>query len=72
MWREFLTFLGCFIAGASAFIAVGIYVSNWAEEVQCRNTAAAMGVPYQYSISTPCLIKPEGKPWVPLRSYRVL
>lgn len=72
MFKEACIFTACCVAFLAVVFGTIAALANWGEEVQCRNTAAAMGVPYQYSFTTPCLIKPEGKPWVPLKSYRVI
>lgn len=40
--------------------------------ISCRDTAHVMNVPYRFSNVTGCMIKPAGKDWLPLRSYRVV
>jgi hypothetical protein len=69
--KELLKFLGCTLAGLAGLMAVGVYFANWANEVQCRNTAEKMGLAYHYSMSTPCMVDWHGQ-WLPLKSiYKV-
>jgi hypothetical protein len=71
MIKEAIIFFGSLFAGL-AVLMFGLFLfANHMAEGECRRTAAAMGVEVRYEWNVPCLIKPEGKPWVPLKSYRV-
>ena len=38
----------------------------------CQSRATQMGIPYQYSVISGCMVKPKGQDWVPLENYRVM
>ena len=70
--RDLLLVFGLLCAVFVLPVAGLVYFINAMNERECRLTAEAMGVEYLHNINIPCMIKPEGKPWVPLTSYRVL
>jgi hypothetical protein len=70
--RSELTAIAFFVGGLVLLISACFLLVNTLAESECRRTAQAMGVEYHYAWNVPCLIKPEGKPWVPLRLYRVI
>jgi hypothetical protein len=69
---EAARFFGGFAIAAVIFIGGLLSLVNYGERVSCHNTAAVMGAEWHYSFTTPCMIKMEGKPWMPLHSYRVV
>jgi hypothetical protein len=47
-----------------AFFIIGLLWGMQAQSgVACKNTAAQYGLPYQYSVSTPCLVFDDGR-WI--------
>lgn len=67
VWRDQYGEYGwIFLAGllGAIFAFVAIF---WGAQVQmgitCKNTAAQYGLPYQYSVSTPCLVFDDGR-WI--------
>jgi hypothetical protein len=69
--KEVILIIGAIIGGLFLLLAPLIWLANSWDASRCADTAAVMGVPHSYSINTGCMVKPEGKPWVPLKSYRV-
>jgi hypothetical protein len=65
-----LKFLCAFIAGFIALFVGLFFLVNWGNEVNCRATAEVMGLPYHYSVNTPCMVQ-LGSQWFPLHSIRV-
>ena len=71
MLKEVLVVIGLTLTGLTLLTTTAMYFSSLSDERTCRNTAEVMRADWHYTISTGCLIRPEGKPWVPLKSYRV-
>jgi hypothetical protein len=52
------------VVSGAVFLFVGLFwVANVQAGVTCRNTATQYGLPYQYSVSTPCLVFDDGR-WI--------
>lgn len=56
------------------FVLAGLFL-GWSLRRECEAKALVMGVEWQYSGATGCMIHVEGQPpgkgWVPLANYRV-
>jgi hypothetical protein len=65
-----LKLLLSFIAGLIALFVGLFFLVHWGHEVNCRATAEVMGLPYHYSINTPCMVQ-VGSQWFPLHSIRL-
>ncbi len=69
MMREAIAFIGIMLATIGT-IFVGIAaLANWGNSVNCRDTAAIMGLEHHYSFTTPCMVKVDGR-WEPLNYQR--
>jgi hypothetical protein len=68
--KEFcVTMLFILLVGMLTWACVLIPIDKFFED-RCKNIAIEMTVPYKYSHSTGCLIKPEGsKVFIPLKNW---
>lgn len=47
-----------------------IWFGEIAQEQACEDTAEVMGVPWQWSTTTRCMVEVEPGTWIPLDSYK--
>lgn len=58
----FASLMVVWITAGGLLIAWGLLLGD---RMTCRNTAASLGLEYEYHVSTPCLVNYEGT-WIPL------
>ncbi len=58
-----------FVTGLVALLVTLICITMLLSSISCRSKARIMGVDYQWSVWTDCMIK-DGDKWVPLKNYR--